>query len=111
MTTFNWRVEQMDCVPTEGDLTDVVQTVHWRCNASDDSAGQLFTATSYGTTSLPTPTPENPFTPYPDLTEEQVLGWCYTNGLNQTEIQENLQSQIAALINPPIVTPPLPWVG
>ncbi len=28
MTTFNWIVEQMDCVPTEGDLTDVVQTVH-----------------------------------------------------------------------------------
>ena len=53
------------------------------------------------------------FTPYDDLTEEQVVGWIQSalgeNGVNS--IQANLDSQIEAKKNPPL-TPtvlPLPW--
>ena len=70
MSTITWKIEALDVKPTEGNLTDVVITAHWRCNGEQDG----FTASVYGTCSFSQP--GDPFTPYPDLTQDQVLGWC-----------------------------------
>jgi len=74
MTTISivWIIERLLCKPVEGTLTDVVITADWRCNGSQES----FNGTCYGSTSFAPPT-EN-FTPYDQLTEAQVLGWCYS---------------------------------
>jgi hypothetical protein len=61
----------------------------------------------YGTLSVPTPSPED-FTPYPDLTFDQVCGWLDA-GLDVVTIDANLAQQIENLINPPVVSLPLPW--
>lgn len=102
-TQFTWIIEWMQCKPVEGSLTNVVVTAGWRCNASDQ--GQ--TATAYGTCSFPAP--GDPFTPYANLTENQVLGWCWDSGVNKDEVEANLTRQLDALINPPVVQEPLPW--
>jgi len=102
--TITWIIEWMQCKPTEGSYTDVVVSAGWRCNGVQDT----YNATCYGTASFPMP--EGSFTPYPDLTQEQVLGWCWANGVDQMGVEANVQSQIDNQINPPIVTPPLPWV-
>ena len=73
-TQITWIIEWMQCKPTEGSLTDVVITAGWRCNGTDGA----YAATVYGTCSFPQP--GDPFTPYADLTEQQVLGWCWANG-------------------------------
>lgn len=101
--TITWVIEWMQCKPTEGDLTDVVITAGWRCNGVDGN----YAATVYGTCSFPQP--GDPFTPYADLTEQQVLGWCWANGVDKTATEANIQTQIDNQINPPVVTPPLPW--
>jgi hypothetical protein len=101
--TITWVIEWMQCKPTEGSLTDVVVTAGWRCNGTQDT----YTATNYGSASFPMP--EGTFTPYDQLTQDQVLGWCWANGVDQTAIEEGLQVNIDAQINPPIVQPPLPW--
>jgi hypothetical protein len=44
------------------------------------------------------------------LTQEQVLGWCYANGVDKSAIEANVSLQIANQINPPVVSLPLPWV-
>ena len=103
MTTINWIIERLLVKPTEGTLTDVVITADWRCNGSQDQ----YSGTCYGSSSFAPPT-EN-FTPYPDLTQQQVLGWCYENGVDKTAIEANVTAQINDQINPPITTPPLPW--
>ncbi len=103
MNTINWIIEAMDCKPQEGDLTDVVITAHWRCNGTDGT----FSGTVYGTCSFSQP--GEPFTPYDQLTQEQVLGWCWVNGVNKDATEANIDQQIANQVNPPIVTPPLPW--
>ena len=51
----------------------------------------------------------SPYIPYADLTEQQVLGWVYATGINQTEIEATLQAQIDAQITPTVIQPPLPW--
>jgi len=104
MITLSWIIERLLCKPVEGTLTDVVITADWRCNGSQES----FSGTCYGSCSFAPPTGE--FTPYEDLTQEQVLGWCYANGVDQAAIEANVTAQIENQINPPIIAPPLPWL-
>jgi hypothetical protein len=104
MTTINWIIERLLVKPTEGSLTDVVITADWRCNGSQDQ----YSGTCYGSCSFAAPS--GSFTPYPDLTQEQVLGWCYANGVDKTAIEANVTQQINNQINPPVIAPPLPWV-
>jgi hypothetical protein len=105
-TTYNWTIQAMDCVPQEDGHTDVVVTAHWNVSATDGT----YTSSVYGTQSFTYP-PENPFTPYEDLTQEQVVGWVQ-DGMGPegvASLEANLDTQIENQINPPIVTPPLPW--
>ena len=104
MTTISWIIERLLVKPTEGSLTDVVITADWRCNGTDGT----YSGTCYGSASFAPPT-EN-FTPYDQLTEQQVLDWCYANGVDQAAIEANVSLQIENQINPPIIAPPLPWV-
>jgi hypothetical protein len=99
-----WIIERLLVKPTEGDKTDVVIIADWRCNGSQDQ----YSGTCYGSASFAAPS-EN-FTPYEDLTQDQVLGWCYANGVDQKAIEANVTAQIENQINPLIIAPPLPWL-
>ena len=102
--TILWIIERLLVKPTEGTLTDIVITADWRCNGSQES----FSGTCYGSASFAPPS--GSFTPYEDLTQDQVLNWCYANGVDQAAIEANVTQQIENQINPPIIAPPLPWV-
>ena len=109
---ISWIIERLLVKPTEGSLTDVVITADWRCNGietigTDDDA-KTYSGTCYGSTSFAAPSSD--FTPYEDLTQEQVLGWCFSNGVDQKAIEANVSAQIENQINPPVIAPPLPWV-
>lgn len=101
---ISWIIERLLVKPTEGSYTDVVITADWRCNGSQDS----YSGTCYGSCSFAPPT--EGFTPYDQLTEQQVLDWCYANGVDKTAIEANVTQQINDQINPPVIAPPLPWV-
>ena len=102
--TILWLIERLLVKPAEGSETNVVITADWRCNGSQES----FSGTCYGSCSFQPPS--GSFTPYEDLTEQQVLDWCYENGVDKNAIEANVLFQIANQINPPIVSLPLPWV-
>jgi hypothetical protein len=104
MITLSWIIERLLVKPTEGSLTDVVITADWRCNGSQDN----YSGTCYGSASFAAPS--GSFTPYDQLTEQQVLNWCYANGVDQKAIEANVTQQINDQINPPVIAPPLPWV-
>jgi len=104
--TYTWVIEQLDCYPQKDGHTDVVFTVHWRLNGTDGTN----TATVYGTVGL-TYEPGQPYTPYEDLTQAQVVGWVQA-ALGPEQVQaltDNVAAQLAAIANPPVVTPPLLW--
>ena len=102
--TILWLIERLLVKPTEGTNIDVVITADWRCNGTDET----YSGTCYGSCSFQPPS--GSFTPYEDLTQDQVLGWCYENGVDKTAIEANVSLQIENQINPPVVTLPLPWV-
>ena len=103
--TILWLIERLLVKPTEGTLTDVVITADWRCNGSQEN----YSGTCYGSCSFAPPT--GSFTPYDQLTEAQVLDWCFANGVDKNAIEANVSLQIANQINPPVVVLPLPWVA
>ena len=102
--TILWLIERLLVKPTEGSNTDVVITADWRCNGTDET----YSGTCYGSCSFAPPS--GSFTPYPDLTQDQVLQWCYENGVDKNAIEANVTAQIENQINPPVVTLPLPWI-
>ena len=109
--TLSWIIERLLVKPTEGSLTDVVITADWRCNGTETTVtgdtAKTYSGTCYGSCSFAPPT--DAFTPYPDLTQQQVLDWCYQNGVDQAAIEANVSLQIQNQINPPVVVLPLPW--
>lgn len=105
--SYQWRINQLECYPEKDGHQDVVFTCHWDRLASD---GEGHDARIYGSQSV-TLDAEAPFTPYADLTFDQVVGW-----LEEAMGAETLAAQVAALdqqianqINPPVVVLPIPW--
>lgn len=107
-TTYTWAVQQMDAYPEAEGKPDVVFNVHWTLTGTDGT----YTGSVYGAQALSLD-PAAPFTPYANLTEAQVLGWVWdAMGEDQVAAYEaNVAQQINDQINPPVVTPPLPWVA
>jgi hypothetical protein len=104
-TTFNWQVSRLDCIPQTPEGQDYVVTAHWTCNGTDGT----YNGSVYSTCSFPVV--QGSFTPYDQLTQDQVLGWCWANGVDKAATEAAVQTQINNQIDPPIVTPPLPWTA
>jgi hypothetical protein len=103
MTNYKWVINALDCVPKEEEMTDVVSIVHWSRIAQQNN----IEVSIYGTMTCGQPS-ETDFTAYSDLTFEQICQWLEA-GLNVSELDANLDSKIKNIINPPIVTLPLPF--
>lgn len=108
MNTYNWIIEQLDCIPSLEGKSNFVSVVHWRVNGTDGT----YSATVYGTQPL-TYTVGSPFTPYSGLTQDTVIGWVQAamNAGQLAAIQSTLDNQLAVLNNPPVITQPLPWTS
>jgi hypothetical protein len=106
MTTYNWTISAMDCVPQEDGHTDVVVTAHWNVQGTDGT----YTASVYGTQSF-TYDSGKAFIPYDSLTQDEVVLWVQDSmgAEGVASLEANLNTQIENQINPPIVTLPLPW--
>jgi len=102
MTTITWSITAMNCSTTEQN-PDTVIICHWTCSGTDGT----YNASIYSTCSVPSPT--GSFTAYSSLTQEQVLGWVWANGVSKEATEAAVEAQLQAQINPPVVTPPLPW--
>jgi hypothetical protein len=102
-----WVINQMDCVPKDGDLTDFVVNVHWNRNAIEIVNEKEYFASVYGSQSFSKDEVTN-FIPYENLTYEIVCEWL-DSSLDVEALDANLDAQIENKVNPPIVTLPLPF--
>jgi len=106
MITYKWTFPAFDCRVDEDGMQDVVTTVHWRYNGTNEDG---ISAELYGAQAVGTPTPDA-FTPYPDLSEEQVIGWMEET-LDVEAMDLNIAEQIELIINPVYVTLPPPFAN
>lgn len=108
--TFTWSITKMEVVPQLDGETDVVVQATWVCTGVDGVNGKLYTDAAEGTGSFSAPQQGQPFTPYDQLTQEQVLAWIWQT-ISQEKIESGVQGQLNNQINPPVVSLPLPWAA
>ena len=106
MIEYTWNIVQMDAYPQYAGTTDVVFNVHWTMTGTDGT----YTGYVYGSVGI-THDADEPFVPYAQLTEEQVVGWVKA-ALGEEQVlqyEANVLQQIEDKKNPKVITPELPW--
>ena len=92
-----WKIVQCDRLTADNFIT----TAHWTCNAVDGD----YTASSYGTCGFAAATPA---IPYDQVTMQEVLDWCWANGIDKDATEANLANNIA-LQKAPVTATGVPW--
>jgi hypothetical protein len=112
--TINWQIQWMKAsTQTINGFSEVVLECGWICTGTEANTATppvTFTNSVYGTCSFPEPAAGSSFTPYNQLTQSQVIGWCWANGVNQEATEAAVNANLNAQINPTTTQPPLPWV-
>jgi hypothetical protein len=96
---ITWKIETLDRRTEDG----FVITAHWRAIAQEGE----YTASIYATCTWPD---GQPTVPYQDLTEQQVLGWCWESGVDKEATEQALTEQLQIQQNPPVTTG-VPWAN
>jgi hypothetical protein len=94
---FNWTISTTNYEVSNGFIT----TAHWQCNATDGD----YTASIYSTCSW---ADGSPTVPYADVTEAEVLQWCWDSGVSKEATEAALAQNIELQKNPPVATG-TPW--
>jgi len=98
-TEFKWAIPQ-----TDYDIaTGFIFCAHWVCTATDGT----YTAPAYSTCSF---APATPAIPYNSVSEQDVLNWCWANGVDKTATETAVAQKIALLKNPVTATG-TPWAA
>lgn len=107
MTTYTLTPTTLVNYPQHEGETDVVFRVVWAYSGVDGDYSASFSGQTDLTYS------GGPFTPYADLTEEQVVGWVLGAWTPEqtADYQAQLDAQIEAQRNPPTQVLPLPWAS
>ena len=107
--TFTYSISQTDFVLSEDGLTNVINNLHWRCDAAETNGGKDYAAGSYGTQGLAAPDPSS-FTAYDSVTEANCIAWLKAEmGADTvTALEAGLQANIDAQITPTTGTG-VPW--
>ena len=107
MITYTWNILEISAYPEYYNLNNVIFNTVWRLDGSDgDHSGY-----SLGVQPLDISNIGLSFTPYSDLTKEQVLGWIVDAMGEETinTLKSNIELQIQDQKNPLVVKPQLPW--
>lgn len=105
--TYNWTISALNCIPNLEGKEDYVVTAHYRCEGTDGT----YVGSVYNTAPFTQDPNKTDYVPFSELTEEMVIGWVkgYLGEEGVVAAENAIQIQIQNQINPPIITPPLPW--
>jgi hypothetical protein len=92
-----WKITQTDYLTADG----FINCAHWTATAVDED----YTASIYSTCSFALATPA---IPYASVTEQEVLDWCWANGVDKTATEAALAQNIELQKNPVTATG-VPW--
>ena len=92
--TYSWIISDLVAKIQDGELSNVIETVHYRYQATDGE----HTADVYGSVGLEAPDAES-FKPFEEVTEADVIAWLESK-LDVEAMQEGLSKQLDAIANP-----------
>jgi hypothetical protein len=92
--TYKWIISDLVAKIQDGELSNIIETVHWRYQAIEDE----LIADVYGSVGLEAPDAES-FKPFEEVTEADVIAWLESK-LDVEALQEGLNGQLDAIKNP-----------
>jgi hypothetical protein len=104
MITYTTNITAMYTVPNpQGYVTDV-----WFTISGTDGT---YTAQTSANLKFTPEQSETEFIPFNELTQDEVIGWINSATNNQANYYANIDTQINAMITPPVSpsSQPLPW--
>lgn len=109
--SYFWTINPLECYPTASGEMNVVFTAHWQFHATETVDDITYNSQAIGTEGLMYVSGST-FTPFEDLTLEQVTGWVEDKmGVERVDaMKSSLAQQINNQINPPTVTLQSPWL-
>ena len=113
MNTYTWEITAMATVPSPpAPVNDFLALANYTVTATDGINTVEFQ--SQAQFRIEQKTDDNKkltYTPYADLTQEQVIGWIKAIENLVIDVEANLNNQLYEINNPPIVAEitPLPW--
>jgi len=113
MNTYKWEITALGTMPSPpAPVNDFLFFANYTVKATDGINTIDFQSQAQFTIDQTANDNEKPiFTPYSDLTQEQVIGWIQEIENLKEKVEANLDCQLQAIKNPPIdaqITP-LPW--
>jgi len=107
--TFTWKIDWMKAsTQTINGFSEVVLECGWRCTGTETVNGTTYTNDIYNTCTFPEPAEGASFTPANELSTAQVIGWCWSNGVNQEATEASINAKLTAQANPATVLLPPP---
>lgn len=108
--SYNWQINSMSCYPQAEDQSDVVFQVNFGVSKETTVNGLPYLAMVNGNVNVNYEA-GSPYTPYSQLTSEQVIGWVKSSLGEEgvAEYESKVDTQISSAQTPPVVQPPLPW--
>jgi hypothetical protein len=94
MVNYNWVISDLVAKIQDGELSNIIETVHWRYQATDGE----HIADVYGSVGLEAPDAES-FKPFEEVTEADVIAWLESK-LDVEAMQSGLDAQLDAIANP-----------
>jgi hypothetical protein len=94
---ITWKITQTDYVIATGFIT----IANWTATAVDGE----YAAATYGQCTF---AGADPAIPYDQVTEQEVLDWCWATGVDKDAVEANLAVQILAQQNP-VTAVGVPW--
>ena len=91
---YNWIISSINAKISDGELSNVIETIHWRLQASE---GKDLVDT-YGSLELEAPNTEN-FKPFEDITKADIESWLDSK-LDVESLKSSLDSKLEAIKNP-----------
>jgi hypothetical protein len=107
MTNFTWKIDNLKVYSEYENQQNVVFRVFYSCKGIDADNEDMYSVWT-SRIRLPITVNEN-FTPFDQLTEQQVLDWIWTNGVDKTDIESKVQIDIDYKKAPVIKDLPTPW--
>ena len=95
MATYKWVISDLTAKIQDGELSNVIETVHYRYQA-EDADGNV--ADVYGSVGLESPDAES-FISHEDLTQADVEAWLEAK-LDVEALKAVLDAQLDAIANP-----------
>lgn len=104
-----WTVSTMERTLTDGDLSDVVTTLHWQVIDSETVDEIVYSGRCYGTVGLEAPDADS-FTAYADISHDDAVEWA-KSALGEeavSQYEDSVASQIELSKNP-VQASGTPW--